>query len=432
MTGIPVGPGGRTVVTGIGVLTPNGFGLEEFWQATLDGRSGIGPLTRFDASRYPARLAGEIRDFDPGRHLPARLLPQTDVSTRLALVASDWALQDAKVEPGAYADYEMSVVTANACGGFAFTHREFRKLWAEGPASVSVYESFAWFYAVNTGQISIRNGLRGPSTALVAEQAGGLDAIGHARRTVRAGTPMVVTGGVDSALDPWGWVSQLADGRVSRAADPALAYLPFDERAGGHVPAEGGAILVLEDAGAARARGAHRVYGEIAGCASTFDPPPAPVSPPLSASRERGDPHRGAKPPSGLGRAARLALKDAGITPDQVDVVFADGAGVAALDRAEAEAITDVFGPDAVPVTVPKALTGRMYSGAGPVDISAALLSIRDGIIPPTCGVTRMPAEYRIDLVRGEARTAKVCCALVLGRGRHGFNSAVVVREASL
>src|SRR5207244_3811988 len=121
--------------------------------------------------------------------------------------------------------------------GFAFTHREFRKLWAEGPASVSVYESFAWFYAVNTGQISIRNGLRGPSSALVAEQAGGLDAVGHARRTVRAGTPLVVTGGVDSALDPWGWVSQLADGRVSRAADPARAYLPFDARASGHVPA---------------------------------------------------------------------------------------------------------------------------------------------------------------------------------------------------
>ncbi|MDQ1047519.1 ketosynthase chain-length factor [Streptomyces sp. V4I2] len=410
--GMATGAGGRTVVTGIGLLTPNGFGLEEFWQATLERRSGIGPLTRFDATRYPARLAGEIDGFDPASHLPARLLPQTDVSTQLALVASDWALQDAKVESGGYADYDMGVVTANACGGFAFTHREFHKLWSQGPDSVSVYESFAWFYAVNTGQISIRNGLRGPSSALVADQAGGLDAVGHARRTVRAGTPLVVTGGVDSALDPWGWVSQLADGRVSHAVDPEHAYLPFDTHACGHVPGEGGALLVLEDADAARHRGAHQVYGEIAGYGSTFDPPP------------------GSGLPSGLARAAELALADAGVAAAQVDVVFADGAGVGELDRAEAAAINAVFGPRSVPVTVPKALTGRMHSGAGPVDICAALLSIRDGVIPPTGKVTRVPAEYRIDLVREEPRTARVSCALVLARGRWGFNSAVVVREA--
>ncbi|MGW1375053.1 ketosynthase chain-length factor [Streptomyces sp. NPDC002446] len=416
--------GRRTVVTGIGLLTPNGPGLEEFWEATLEGRSGIGPLTRFDASRYPSRLAGEITGFDPARHLPGRLLPQTDLSTQLALVAADWALQDAKVEPGAYADYDMGVVTANACGGFAFTHREFRKLWSQGPEAVSVYESFAWFYAVNTGQISIRNTLRGPSSALVTEQAGGLDAIGHARRTILDGTPLVVTGGVDSALDPWGWASQLAGGRVSRATDPASAYLPFDGRAGGHVPGEGGALLVLEDAAAAHRRGAQQVYGEIAGYAATFDPPPDFGRPDAPAGT---GPAPGA---SGLGRAARLALAQAGAAPGDVDVVFADGAGVPDLDRAEADALADLFGPHGVPVTVPKALTGRLLSGAGPVDVAAALMSVRDGVIPPTPGGAP-PAEYRIDLVRGRARAARVGCALVLARGRWGFNAAVVVREAS-
>lgn len=413
--------GGRTVVTGIGLLTPNGSGLEEFWEATLEGRSGIGPLTRFDASRYPSRLAGEVTGFGPARHLPGRLLPQTDRSTQLALVTADWALADAKVEPDAYADYEMGVVTANACGGFAFTHREFRKLWSQGPEAVSVYESFAWFYAVNTGQISIRNTLRGPSSALVTEQAGGLDAIGHARRTILDGTPLVVTGGVDSALDPWGWASQLAGGRVSRATDPATAYLPFDSRAGGHVPGEGGALLVLEDADAALRRGAQQVYGEIAGYAATFDPPP---------DFGRQDAHLGSGVASGLGRAARLALAQAEVPPCDVDVVFADGAGVAALDRAEAEALADLFGPHGVPVTVPKALTGRLLSGAGPVDVAAALMSVRDGVIPPTPGGAP-PAEYRIDLVRGRARAARVGCALVLARGRWGFNAAVVVRDAS-
>ncbi|QFZ18805.1 ketosynthase chain-length factor [Saccharothrix syringae] len=397
-------------VTGMGVLAPNGAGLEQFWQATLDGRAGIRELTRFDASRYPSRLAGQVEGFDPAAHLPGRLLPQTDVSTRFALVAADWALADAKIEAGAFTDYEMGVVTSNASGGFEFTHREFHKLWSRGPRSVSVYESFAWFYAVNTGQISIRNELRGPSSALVAEQAGGLDALGHARRTVRAGTPVVVTGGVDSALDPWGWVAQLASGRVSRATDPARAYLPFDDSARGYVPGEGGAILVVEDPAAARARGAHRVYGEIAGYASTFDPPPGSPRPP------------------GLARAARLALADAGVQPGEVDVVFADAAGVPELDLAEAAAVTGLFGPHGVPVAAPKALFGRLYSGGGPVDVATALLSIRDGVIPPTAAAARAAERYGVDLVGPAPRPARVTTALVLARGKWGFNSAVVVR----
>jgi act minimal PKS chain-length factor (CLF/KS beta) len=404
---------GSVVVTGIGLLAPNGFGLEPYWAATLEGRSGLGTLTRFDVSRYPARLAGQIDGFDPAKHLPSRLLPQTDISTQLALVAADWALKDAKIEEGTFTDYEMGTVTSNASGGFEFTHREFDKLWSQGPASVSVYESFAWFYAVNTGQISIRNKLRGPSSALVAEQAGGLDAVGHARRTILRGTPMMVTGGVDSALDPWGWVAQIASGRVSKATDPSRAYLPFDANASGYVPGEGGAILVLEDAGAARSRGAQRIYGEIPGYASTFDPPPGSPRPP------------------GLRRAAELAIADAGIGPSEIDVVFADGAGVADLDRTEAEAISGLFGPWAVPVTAPKALTGRLYSGAGPVDIAAALLAMRDGVIPPTACTSDVSDDYRIDLVRAHPRVTPVSYALVLARGKWGFNAAVVVRKVT-
>ncbi|MEW2581009.1 ketosynthase chain-length factor [Streptomyces syringium] len=400
----------KVYVTGIGLLAPNGVGLERYWEAALEGRTGIGTLTRFDVSGYPIRLAGQIDDFDAAGHLPSRLLPQTDASTRLALVAADWALADAKIEQGTFADYEMGVVTSNASGGFEFTHREFKKLWSQGPGSVSVYESFAWFYAVNTGQISIRHQLRGPSSALVAEQAGGLDALGHARRTVLRGTPMVVTGGVDSALDPWGWVAQISSGRLSPATDPHRAYLPFDAHACGYVPGEGGAMLVLEAAGAARSRAAQHVYGEIAGYATTFDPPAGSARPP------------------GLRRAAELALADAGLAPAEIDVVFADASGVRELDRAEAAAIRGLFGPGAVPVTAPKALTGRLYSGGGPVDVAGALLAIRDGVIPPAGGTTDVPAEYGIDLVRGAPRPGRVRSALVLARGKWGFNSAVVVR----
>jgi minimal PKS chain-length factor (CLF/KS beta) len=402
----------RVYLTGLGIAAPNGLGIDDYWDATLRGRSGIAEITRFDASGYPARLAGQILDFDAARHLPSRLLPQTDVSTRYAVAAADWALADAKVDRDTFADYDMGVVTSNAQGGFEFTHREFHKLWTQGPKAVSVYESFAWFYAVNTGQISIRNGMRGPSSALVAEQAGGLDALGHARRTVRRGTKLVLSGGVDSALDPWGWVAQLSGGRVSHEPDPARAYRPFDVAATGCVPGEGGAILVLEDADAAAERGAPHVYGEIAGYASTFDPAPGSGRPP------------------GLRRAIELALADAALDRADVDVVFADGAGLPALDRIEADAIAAVLGPRAVPVTVPKVLTGRLYAGGGPLDVAAAALSLRDGVVPPIPG-DLVPADDRIDLVVGRPRTGPLTTALVLARGKWGFNSALVLRAVA-
>ncbi|MEU5423195.1 ketosynthase chain-length factor [Streptomyces sp. NPDC001407] len=402
-----------TVITGIAVVAPNGLGAEPYWKALLAGENGIAELSRFDASRYASKLAGEVRGFDAKEHLPGRLLPQTDVSTRYGLVAADWALADAGVDAETLTDYDKGVVTSNSQGGFEFTHREFQKLWSQGPEFVSVYESFAWFYAVNTGQISIRNTMRGPGAALVGEQAGGLDALGHARRTVRSGTKLVLSGGIDSAFDPWGWTAQLSSGRVSTVADPRRAFLPFDADASGYVPGEGGAMLVLEDAASARERGAGHVYGELAGYASTFDPKP------------------GSGRPSGLRRAAELALSDAGLAPGDIDVVFADASGVPELDRDEADAIRGIFGAGGVPVTAPKSLTGRMYAGGGPADVVAALLAFRDQVIPHTAHVTRVPEEYGLDIVRDAPRDVPVKAALVLARGRWGFNSAVVVTRPS-
>jgi act minimal PKS chain-length factor (CLF/KS beta) len=399
----------RAVITGIGAISPNGSGTDFHWKATLSGRSGIAELTRFDATGYPAMLAGEVLDFDVAEHIPGRLLPQTDISTRFALAAAEWAQLDAGLDSTRLRDYDMGVVTANACGGFDFTHREFDKLWGRGPEYVSVYESFAWFYAVNTGQISIRHGMRGPGTALVGEQAGGLDALGHARRTVLRGTPVVVSGGVDSALDSWGYLAQLSGGRVTRATDAERAYLPFDRQASGYVPGEGGAILLVEDADAARVRGAAQVYGTIAGYAATFDPPPDSPRPP------------------GLARAAEQALADAGLRPADIDVVFADAAGVPELDRIEAAAISQIFGAHGVPVVAPKALIGRLYSGGAPLDVVDALLSMRDEVIPGAPAAIDVPAEYELDLVIGEPRSQPVRTALVLARGRHGFNAALVL-----
>lgn len=399
------------VVTGLGVIAPNGVGTEAYWKATLSAEVGIRPLERFDAEPYPARLAGQVSDelFDARRHLPSRLLPQTDRMTRMALAAADWALADAGVEPAERADYDMGVVTASASGGYEFGQRELQNLWSKGPEHVSAYQSFAWFYAVNTGQISIRNGMRGPSGVVVGEQAGGLDALGQARRHIRGGTPLMISGAVDGALCPWGWIAYLSTGRISTRLSAEDAYLPFSPRACGQVPGEGGAILVLEDEAAVRARGGAG-YGVLAGYAAGFDPAPGSGRPPA------------------LRRVVERALADAGVEPAQVDAVFADAAGVPELDRAEAEAIGAVFGPRGVAVCAPKALNGRLNSGGAPLDVAAALLSIRDGVLPPAGPVTAAVDDYALDLVVGEPRPCRARTALVIARGEGGFTSALLLR----
>jgi minimal PKS chain-length factor (CLF/KS beta) len=396
------------VVTGIGVAAPNGLGKDRFWAATLRGESGIRTVRRFDVSRYPSRLGGEI-DFEPTDYLAGRLIPQTDRMTQIALAASDWALSDAGVEPDTYDTTEMGVATSGASGGLEYGQRELDNLWGAGPEHVSVYMSFAWFYAVNSGQISIRHGMRGPAGVMVSDQAGGLDVLAQARRNIRKGTSLVLSGGVDSSFCPYGWVSRMSSGALSTSADPGSAYLPFDARAQGHVPGEGGAILVVEDAEAARSRGA-RPYGEVAGYGATFD----------AAAR-----HGGGK---GLSRAVEAALADAGAAAGDIGVVFADGSGTPEDDRLEAETIAAVFGPGAVPVTVPKTMTGRMNSGGAPADLACALLALREGIIPPTINVRTIAPRCEIDLVVGEPRPWSPGAVLVMARGQGGFNSAIVLR----
>ena len=400
-----------TVVTGLGIAAPNGLGLDDFWKATLAGECGLGPVTRFDASQYPSRIAGEVPGYVAEDHIPSRLMPQTDHMTRLALTAAEWAIEDAGIDPDTLPEFGVGVVTSASGGAVEFGQRELQNLWSKGKEHVSAYQSFAWFYAVNTGQISIRHRLRGPSGVLLTEQAGGIDSIGQGRRHVRKGFPVVISGGVDAAICPWGWVPQLSTGLMSTVDDPERAFLPFAADASGYVPGEGGAILVVEDAESAARRGAAQIYGEVAGYAATLDPAP------------------GSGRPLNLRRAVENALADAGLTPSDIDVVFADGSGVPAQDRAEATAIAAVFGPNAVPVTAPKSMTGRLLAGGAALDVATALLALRDGVIPHTAGVAAAAPDYPIDLVTGAPRAARLRTALVLARGHGGFNAALVVRR---
>ncbi|MER7273331.1 ketosynthase chain-length factor [Dactylosporangium sp. NPDC000244] len=397
------------VFTGLGIVAPNGIGHEDYWAATLAGRDGITAITRFDPDGFPVRVAGQVEAFSAEERVPGRLAVQTDRWTHLAFGGADLALLDAGAELAGRPEYELAVITAGSSGGNEFGQREIQKLWGQGPQFVGVYQSIAWFYAATTGQLSIRHGLRGPCGVRVTEQAGGLDAIADARRAVRTGSRLVLTGGTEAPLSPYALVCQGASGLLSGDGH----YRPFDAAAAGYVPGEGGAILVVESAAGAAERGA-RVYGRVAGYAATFDPPPG------------GAPGRPGRPP-GLRRAIELALADAGLEPGDIGVVFADGHGAPEPDRLEAEALRVVFGPGGVPVTAPKSMTGRLYAGGSALDTATALLALRDQVIPPTTGTAAPAPEYEIDLVLGVPRPAPLRHALVLARGFGGFNAALVL-----
>ncbi|NUV58965.1 ketosynthase chain-length factor [Streptomyces sp. CAI-85] len=399
------------VITGVGVVAPNGLDRETWWRATLEGSSGLGRISRFDPAGYPVTVAGEATGFRAADHAPARLVAETDAMTQYAFAAANEALADAGVAGDSLADLDMAAITANSSGGVEFGQRELQKLYAEGPQAVGAYMSIAWFYAATTGQLSIRHGMRGPCGVLCSEQAGGLDVLAQARRVLAKGTRLVLSGGTDASLSPYGLVCQLSNGRLSEEPRPERAFVPFDPAAGGYVPGEGGAILVVESAADARARGVGRIYAELAGYAATTDPRPGSGRPP------------------GIRRALELALADAGTAPEDIDVVFADGYGVPELDRQEAEAVTGVFGPAGVPVTVPKTMTGRLYAGGAALDVAAAVLALRDQVIPPSVNVRPDPA-HRLDLVTDRPREATLRTALVLARGYGGFNAAVVLRAA--
>ncbi|MFJ9516855.1 beta-ketoacyl synthase N-terminal-like domain-containing protein [Kitasatospora sp. NPDC101801] len=405
-------PDRRTVVTGIGVVAPNGIGADDFWKATREGTSVLGPVTREGCAHLPLRIAGEVRGFDAEQAVEGRYLVQTDRFTHYAMAAADLALADARFDAEAGPPFGVGVVTAAGSGGGEFGQRELQQLWSQGPHFVGPYQSIAWFYAASTGQVSIRGGFKGPCAVVASDEAGGLDALAHAVRTVRRGTDTVVVGGAEAPLAPYSMVCQLGYRELSLSEDPDRAYLPFDAGACGFVPAEGGAMFVLEEESSARRRGA-RIRAELAGHAATF----------TGASRWAESRH-------GLARAIRGALEEARCAPDEIDVVFADALGVPEADRAEALALADALGEHAahVPVTAPKAGTGRAYCGAPLLDTAAAVLAMEQSLVPPTPNVTDV--RHGLDLVTGFARSAELRTALVLSRGLMGSNAALVLRRS--
>ncbi|MFY1678896.1 ketosynthase chain-length factor [Streptomyces sp. WMMC905] len=403
----------RSVITGIGVVAPNGLDAETYWKSVKEGTSVLDRITRAGCQELPLRVAGEVRGFDPGALVESTFLVQTDRFSHFALVAADAALQNAGLAgEAAESPYSVGVVTAAGSGGGEFGQRELQKLWGQGSRFVGPYQSIAWFYAASTGQISIRGGFKGPCGVVASDEAGGLDAVAHAERVVRRGTDVVVAGAAEAPLAPYSGVCQLGYPELSTEDDPARAYRPFTAAARGFVPAEGGAVLVVEDENRARRRGAD-VRAVVAGHAATF------------SGAGRWDRSR-----EGLAAAIRGALTEAGCAPEEVDVVFADALGTPEADAAEAGALVDALGGHGarVPVTAPKTGIGRSYCGAPLLDVVAAVQSMEHGQIPPTPNV--FDVCHDIDLVTGSARVAEPRTALVLSRGLMGSHAALLLRRS--
>ncbi|MFZ4183169.1 ketosynthase chain-length factor [Streptomyces pseudogriseolus] len=402
---------GRAAVTGIGVVAPNGLSTDAYWKSVSEGLGVLDLITREGCEHLPLRVAGEVRSFDPAALVEDRFLVQTDRFSHFAMAAAALALDDAGLGGEPADPYSVGVVTAAGSGGGEFGQRELQKLWGKGSKYVGPYQSIAWFYAASTGQISIRGGLKGPCGVVASDEAGGLDALAHAARAVGRGTDVMVVGAAEAPLAPYSMVCQLGYPELSTLDDPDRAYRPFTEKACGFVPAEGGALLVVEDEGRARERGVP-VRGVVAGHAATF----------TGASRW-------AESREGLAHAITGALDDAGVAPEEIDVVFADALGVPEADRAEALAIADALGAHGtrVPVTAPKTGFGRAYCGAPVLDTVAAMLAMEHGLVPPTPNV--FDVCHDLDLVTQHARPAELRTALVLSRGLMGSNAALVVRR---
>ncbi len=403
--------GTRAVITGIGVVAPSGIGADAHWKTVLDGTTRLSRITRFDPSSYPVTLAGEVPEFDVDDYITARLKVATDRWTWHGFAATQEALSDSTIDLSTMDPYDTAVALASSSGGNEFGQGELQALWSEPDGKVSVYQSIAWFYAASVGQISILHQLKGQCSVLVAEAAGGLDSFAQATRTIRRGTKMVLAGGTEGPLSPYALACQLSTKRLSTSDDPLTAYTPFDAGARGYVPAEGGAVLVVEDLDHARERGAD-IYGEVLGWGATHD-------------------GKASRPGSGgsvdqYARAMRLALQRAGRTASDVDVVFPDAVGVLEADRVEAAAMRVVFGDSEPAVTTQKAQVGRMYQGGAAVDVSTALQAMRYDMLPATHGLTDPASGCELNFVR-EATARRTDVAMINARGYDGYNTSLVV-----
>jgi len=403
----------RVVVTGMGVVAPNGLGVEEFWRSCLNGISGIKPLRRFPTEDLPISVAGEVADFQAEAYLERKFVQRTDRMTHFACVAVAEALRHARLDLALEDPRRVGTVIANTLGGVEFVIRQIEALYTQGPRAMSAYTAIAWLQVSNVGQVSLSYGLQGYCKTPVSDTAGGLEAMAVAANAIRRGVAdVVLAGGSEALLHPFFLLVFGQSGLSAPGRDPR-AYRPFDRRAAGLILAEGAGICVLEEYEHARLRRAP-IYGEILGSGSTND-----ARAPFSSSSDG----------TYYARAIRLALQDAHLRPADISYVNLDGRAEVQADRAEASALREVFGAytEDLPVSVPRTMIGHSYAAAGALDTITTLLALRNRQIPPVLNCEQPEPLHRLNLVRERAQPFAGSHALIGGRGICGSNVALVV-----
>ncbi len=408
----------RVVITGVGLVTPLGIGTQESWRALLKGASGVGPITRFDASEFPTRIAAEVKNFDPLKYVERKDIKKMDTFIHFALAAAEIAMQDAGLGPFERSASERAgVIIGSGIGGFGAIEREHETLLEQGPRRLSPFFIPSTIINLASGQVSIRFAARGPNSAPCTACSSGSHAIGDSWRVIERGdADVMITGGTESAITPLAIGGFDALKALSiRNDEPAKASRPFDLERDGFVLGEGAGILILEELEKARARGA-AIYAEIAGYGMSGDAY-----------------HITAPPPDGDGaaRAMRRTLEDASISPEEVDYINAHGTSTPSNDRTETAAIRAVFGEHAYKLAISstKSMIGHSLGAAGAIEAAVSALTLRDQIIHPTVNLDHPDPDCDLDYVPNVARRANARYALSNSFGFGGTNACLLLKR---
>jgi len=414
-------PRRRVVITGMGVVAPNGIGKTAFWKSVCEGRSVIGPLGRYDRTELPVLYVGEVKDFHPERFLDRKIVQRTDRMTHFTFAAVQEALRDAGLEIEQEDPLRTGAVIANTIAGVDYVTEQLKRVYRLGPHFMSAHTALAWLHVANVGRVSVHYGLQGYCKVPINSTCGGLDALGQAYQAIVGNTAdVLIAGGTEAPLHPC--VLQMLDAcpPFHGRSDP-FSYRPFDLRADGLVIAEGAGICVLEEYEHAMQRGAP-IYGEIVGYAQTFAP---------------GDLTPYAVPDvAAYVRALELTLCEAGIRTCDVACVLSDGRAIPAWDAMETAALHKVFGAefDTLPCSVPRTQFGHTLSAAGALDTICALFALRERLVPPTINCeTPNPRHCPPGLVRGvtAGMSNGFTGGLICGRGLGGSHAVLAVKSAA-
>jgi 3-oxoacyl-[acyl-carrier-protein] synthase II len=405
------------VVTGIGLVTPCGIGTDNVWNNILSGKSGIGPITRFDIERFDTKIAGEVKDFNPEDYVQPKEVKKMDLFIHYALAAAQIAMKDAGLDIGKEDPERIGVVVGTGLGGLPTIEKYHSVLLERGPGRITPFFIPMLIANEAPGQVAIQHGIKGPNLCIVTACATGAHSIGEACRIIQYGdADAMVAGGSEANLTPLtvgGFNAMKA--LSTRNSDPSKASRPFERDRDGFVVAEGSGIVILEELEHARKRGA-KIYAEMAGYGYNGD------AYHITAPCPNGD---------GFIRCIRMALKDAQLSPDDVDYINAHGTSTKLNDYIETLAIKEVFKEKAhkIPISSTKSMTGHLLGAAGAVEAIFSVLSIRDQMCPPTINYENPDPECDLDYVPNTARNKAINVVMSNAFGFGGTNSTLVLRR---